>query len=645
MTNLIDIARALTDKRLLGAALGEIATWSTWVAVLKATFGLPLTAEELAVFENVAGGRAPPNKRVRELWAVIGRRGGKSRIAAALACFLALFVKYKLAAGERGMILVLASSVEQAKVVFNYAKAFLAESPILTKEIEETTANEIRLKNGVVIAIHSNSFKTIRGRTLLAAIFDEVSFWRDETSSQPDTETYTSVLPALATTNGMLIGISTPYRKLGLLYQKHRSCFGQDDPDILVVQGSSRTFNVSDDLSDAVIAAQHAADPTGSSSEWDAEFRADLSAFLDEATIEASIDYARPLELPPHSEQIYYGFVDASGGRHDAYTVAIGHRHEGRFIIDAVRGHTAPFDPGAVTAEFAVLAKQYHLNSVRGDYYSAGWVEGAWREHGIRYERSDKSKSEIYLEVLPVFTRGLTSLPNHPQLLKELRLLERRTHVSGRDTISHGRTGSDDFANAVAGALLLANSGGSSLWLGEALLVDGAAAPLPRRVDFIFATLVADKLGRAGVAYFSADGLSRVGSEIYLLDCEQGSLSPSLLHGIVARLAQLTETCLARTGAVVFTTSELSEALERMGYRSEIIDRVTRDAMLGIAAAIHVTAGRVRVCADVLAKGYPLTFLQGAAVSQDDDDPLRLSFLAGIAVALDTGRSLGRAAA
>ena len=70
----------------------------------------------------------------------------------------------------------------------------------------------------------------MRVRTLLAAIIDEVAFLRDETSSTPDIETYRALLPALATTGGILIGISTPYRRTGLLHQKHRDYFGVDDP-------------------------------------------------------------------------------------------------------------------------------------------------------------------------------------------------------------------------------------------------------------------------------------------------------------------------------------------------------------------------------------------------------------------------------
>ena len=161
---------------------------------------------------------------------------------------------------------------------------------------------EIELKNGITIAVHSTSFRTIRGRTLVAAIFDETAFWRDETSALPDLETYRATLPSLATTAGMLIGISTPYRKLGLLYQKHRDHFGQDDDDVLVVQGRTQVFNPT--LADSVIAAQREADPAGAVSEWDAEFRTDISAWLDDASIDRAIELGRPLELPPLSASV-----------------------------------------------------------------------------------------------------------------------------------------------------------------------------------------------------------------------------------------------------------------------------------------------------------------------------------------------------
>src|SRR6266436_6026883 len=98
-------------------------------------------------------------------------------MAAALAVFLALFQKHRLARGEVGYVLVLAMSRDQAGVVFNYVRGFLQASKILAQEIRNETVGEIRLKNGVIIAVHAQSFRSVRGKTLLGVIADEIRFW------------------------------------------------------------------------------------------------------------------------------------------------------------------------------------------------------------------------------------------------------------------------------------------------------------------------------------------------------------------------------------------------------------------------------------------------------------------------------------
>lgn len=450
----ISIDAALLDPQLLGAALGDSASWQVWVAVLKAAFGQQLTETELHTFASVAGGRPPPTRRVRELWAVCGRRSGKSRVAAALAVFAACFVPHRLSAGERGTVLVLAASQAQARAVFEYALAFLLESPVLRQEVQGTTRHEIRLKSGVTIAIHPNSFRSIRGRTLLACVFDEIAFWRDETSATPDQEVYRAVLPALLTQNGMLVGISSPYRRTGLLHAKHKRYFGQPDDDALVVSGTSQQFNPT--LTAAAIAAQREADPTAAASEWDAQFRDDLVGLFDEPVIDGSVNRARPLELPPRAGVRYVAHVDASGGAAggDRYAIAIAHKEDGIYVVDLVRARQGPFDPELVTQEYAALCRdEYHVMTVRGDYYGAEWVATSWRRHSISYQRSDLPTSQLYLETLPLFMRNLVSLPDHQPLIRELLLLERSPQRSGKDQVTHPRGTHDDMACVCAGAL------------------------------------------------------------------------------------------------------------------------------------------------------------------------------------------------
>ena len=130
MSQPFDIARALADENLLGAALGDLSTWRVWLSVLKATFGLRLDRRERALFRQVGGDRKPPTKRVNELWAVCGRRSGKTRMAAAIATFVALFIDHRprLSPGETGYVLLIGPTVAQAKLAFSYIKAFIEEN-------------------------------------------------------------------------------------------------------------------------------------------------------------------------------------------------------------------------------------------------------------------------------------------------------------------------------------------------------------------------------------------------------------------------------------------------------------------------------------------------------------------------------------
>ena len=75
---MVEIDRALRDRKMLGAGLQPFDSWETWGITLKAAFGQPLDD-------------GLPKQRVRELWCVAGRRSGKSRMAAATSIFLSLF--------------------------------------------------------------------------------------------------------------------------------------------------------------------------------------------------------------------------------------------------------------------------------------------------------------------------------------------------------------------------------------------------------------------------------------------------------------------------------------------------------------------------------------------------------------------------
>jgi hypothetical protein len=82
----IDIVTAMNSPALFQRWFpGD--TWDNWKAVLKATYALPMSDDEVTFFKSIAGGREPPKHQVRELWAAVARRGGKDSVAAGIGAF------------------------------------------------------------------------------------------------------------------------------------------------------------------------------------------------------------------------------------------------------------------------------------------------------------------------------------------------------------------------------------------------------------------------------------------------------------------------------------------------------------------------------------------------------------------------------
>ena len=96
------------------------------------------------------------------------------------------------------MVQLLAVDRDQAGVCFDYAKAFF-EKPMLARMVRRVTANSIELKNSLTLEITTNDRRRVRGRTVVACVFDEVAHWRNETSANPDVDVYAAIAPATLT--------------------------------------------------------------------------------------------------------------------------------------------------------------------------------------------------------------------------------------------------------------------------------------------------------------------------------------------------------------------------------------------------------------------------------------------------------------
>jgi hypothetical protein len=129
-------------------------------------------------------------------------------------------------------------------------------------------------------------------------------------------------------------------------------------------------------------------------------------------------------------------------------------------VIDAVREVRPPFSPEQVIGDFVALLKSYRITRVTGDRYAGEFPRELFRKHGIGYELSAQTKSELCRDLLPLLNSVRITLPRNERLVAQIVGLERRVSAGGRETITHADHGHDDLANAVAGAASLSKYGG-----------------------------------------------------------------------------------------------------------------------------------------------------------------------------------------
>jgi hypothetical protein len=466
--NVID---AMTDPQLFGPHFAA-PSWANWRAVLKGAFHGELSEAEADIFRRATKRETTP-EALRELWIVAGRRAGKDSVASFLAVSLACGRDWKkeLRAGETVVGMVICPDRRQGRVALNYMKGYLETIPLLGEMVEEIQKEAIVFRNGIQVAIHTASFRSVRGYTVPFAILDELAFFRDESSAVPDSEILQALKPAMGTVpDSLLICISTPYARRGELWKAHQRHYGKEDPNVLVVAGPTRAFNPT--IPDHVIAEAFQEDAIAAASEYGSledgiTFRSDVETFIPREAVEAVVIKDRR-ELPYVRSLSYRAFIDPSGGSSDSMTLGIAHEQrdgdgkKSTIVLDLIRERRPPFSPEGVAMEFAETLKSYGLSTATSDRYGGQWVVEMFGKYGIRIEPSERSKSEIYLELLPKVNSKQVELLDDRRLVSQLLNLERRTSRSAKDSVDHGPSQHDDLINAAAGALVSASGGGGN---------------------------------------------------------------------------------------------------------------------------------------------------------------------------------------
>ena len=286
--------------------------------------------------------------------------------------------------------------------------------------------------------------------------------------------------PGLRLPDSLLLAISTPYARKGALFAEHQKHYGRDHDPILV--WSAPTLVMNPTFNASLIDRAMADDPASAGAEYHVQFRGDVEQVFTREMLTPLIDTGRR-EYPADPLVMGCLFFDEAGGGVGADADSFAAAHATAFLdeeqrvcgrLDWLLELRPPFRHDHAIALVAARAQAAGLSVLVGDKFGGQYPAQEAAKHGLGYVPSPRTRSELYLALIPLVTSQRVRLLDHDKLLTQLTNLERRPGRNGRDTIDHGPTkGShDDLANVAAGALL------GALDAAEAQLV---AAPVDRQ--------------------------------------------------------------------------------------------------------------------------------------------------------------------
>jgi hypothetical protein len=435
-------------------------TWRAWRVFVKVAFWLPLDRAELKIYQKFTGRRTPPKGGASEIWLICGRRAGKSFILALCAVFLAVFVDWsdKLTPGESGMVLIVAASKRQARIIFRYCRALIMEVPALAQLVVRETKEALEFRSGAQLEVQAASFRTTRGYALLGGLGDEFAFLETaEGAANPDQEIVVAQRAALVP-GGKLIFGSSPFGRVGAMWDARQRFYGQEDAP-LVWHASSSDMNPV--LDRKMIEEAYRLDHDKAAREFGAEFIDGAGLLIPPALVEGAVD---DVEVRPAvGGNRYVAFIDAASGvgGGDCFAGVIAHAEGDKILVDLCYERAPPYNPTQVIRDFAALCQPYGLRPGpwTGDKFGANFLRNACNAAGVEYRHSRLDATELYLELLPLLTASRLRIPRNNRLMRQLLSL-RRSYIGGRERVEHPRTaggGHGDLANAMAGAAWLAS--------------------------------------------------------------------------------------------------------------------------------------------------------------------------------------------
>ena len=417
------------------------------------------------------------------IWAM-GRRSGKTFMAAVAAtymCFVqADFFQRKVRKGEKWYIITVANDLGQSKIALENIRQLIINSPF-EQEVTRETAFEIEISNGCVFQAIPASVRASRGKAVVAIIQDELAFSIEGDANRGAEAMYNALSPSIAQfgRHGKIIELSSPWLTDGLFYEHFKQAESNEFPGMQALQIPTWEINVNLPWGCDFLENARKKDEESFWVEFGAQFAKSQSALLASEIIDAAVNKERGIMVPLREYMGTYilALDPARGGvGRDDYTACIVHYEGERLIVDKFHAFEPDFEiAGKKEVNIAKVEdwiKEHHRiyefqSIVLDQFNSSATIQSLAKDFPIcELAWSVSTKMKAFSKMKELFNAGLIEMYPHKKAVLQLKNLSVIYRQSGQWAVTGGKeTGVDDYAFALAGAILEASKDNDIDWL------------------------------------------------------------------------------------------------------------------------------------------------------------------------------------
>lgn len=408
--------------------------------------GEPIPAE---LWENPevseSFGSVSPSLVLNVILLLCGIRCGKTLLCAAAAVWAAFTVDVSTSAGihlrpgETPRVSVVSATVDNANETLNYIVGAFTESPFLSAllAVSPMVGDTVTVRHpsgctiDIKVAAMSSKGVNLVSRWCASVIFDEAPRMASEDEGVINLDEQVKAVRLRLLKKAWIMFLGSPVGAKGYVYEQYEANWKKPDQKVIVVKAFSYRMNPKA-WTPEICRLAELADPDTYRCDVLAEFRDPETQLFSQAVLDGCTR-ATPLTIAPESGKRYVAVMDPAATT-NAWTFGIAESPDNRrfrvvYVAQWRGSKTEPMSPKAILSELIPIAKNYRIETILTDQWSAQAIVDLALDQGMGVSPitvTPQNKSKMYLALLARAETAELELPPDPLVRRDFLNVKKR---------------------------------------------------------------------------------------------------------------------------------------------------------------------------------------------------------------------------